>query len=361
MVAFLLLSGAIIWALFLALVVVKLFQLPAISLRLNGPSTLAYTQTAWHRLAGLFYTALLNLRLLPRDKVSSELLTAMRSIRLKDMQTLSHALQEVDRLPTIRTGLAALGLKTIFEVPARRVHRIASPYTHPLQHPPYYLPGVPARAFYDPAEFEWVRPLEEAFPIIKSELLDLLNRDGVGFKGYVSEYDQRVAGWNTFNFFFFGKKFEENCALCPQTTALLESLPRFEKDHIMFSALNPHARIPPHTGPMNGIIRAHLPLIVPEGCYIRVGDDERTWVEGKVMVFDDSFEHEVWNHSDHVRIVLFMNFWHPCFAAEEIPVLERFRAAYERGPVAMLHAQNQAAKRAHDLELKQTATGVPTS
>ena len=124
----------------------------------------------------------------------------------------------------------------------------------------------------------------------------------------------------------------------------------------MFSALNPHARIPPHTGPMNGIIRAHLPLLVPRGCYIRVGPDERTWEEGKLLVFDDSFEHEVWNHSDQVRIVLFLNFWHPCFDAAEIPVLERFRTAYEKSPLGRVHADNQAAERAHDLALKAAAT-----
>ena len=99
-------------------------------------------------------------------------------------------------------------------------------------------------------------------------------------------------------------------------------------------------------------VRGHLGLVVPPGCFIRVGPDERTWEEGKMMVFDDSFEHEVWNHSDFVRIVLFMNFWHPCFADREIPVLERFRAAYERGPLSRVHADNQAAKRAHDLEVR---------
>jgi aspartyl/asparaginyl beta-hydroxylase (cupin superfamily) len=117
----------------------------------------------------------------------------------------------------------------------------------------------------------------------------------------------------------------------------------------MFSALNPHKRITPHTGPMNGIIRAHLGLVVPKGAYIRVGKDERTWEEGKLLVFDDSFEHEVWNHSDYVRIVLFINFWHPCFKADEIPTLERFRRGYERAPLARVHERNQAEKRAHDL------------
>ena len=82
----------------------------------------------------------------------------------------------------------------------------------------------------------------------------------------------------------------------------------------------------------------------------------------KVLVFDDSYVHEVWNHSPHVRIVLFMNFWHPCFAAEEIPVLERFRAAYERSPLGRVHEDNQAAQRAHDVAMqairRATAAGT---
>ena len=188
-----------------------------------------------------------------------------------------------------------------------------------------------------------------AYPIIQAELQQVLAADGKGFKAYVSEHNQRLTGWNTFNLFFYGQKVEENCAQCPRTTAVLESLPRFERDHIMFSALNPHSHIPAHVGPINGIIRAHLGLVVPDGCFIKVGDQERTWEQGRLLLFDDSFRHEVWNHSDQVRIVLFMNFWHPCFLPEEIPVLDRYRRAYEETPFSRVHQDNQARERGHDL------------
>jgi aspartyl/asparaginyl beta-hydroxylase (cupin superfamily) len=239
----------------------------------------------------------------------------------------------------------------MFEMANKQADKTPTPYTHPMQYPPYLIPGVPARPFYEAPEFEWAQVLEREYPSIKKELVQVLGDRGAGFKGYMSEMNYQHQGWNTFNFFFYGKKFEENCERCPETTRILESLPRFERDHIMFSSLNPHTRIPPHTGPMNGILRGHLGMVVPPGCYIRVGPEERTWEEGKMLVFDDSFEHEVWNHSDFVRIVLFMNFWHPCFQDHEIPVLERFRTAYERGPLARVHAENQDAKRAHDLEV----------
>jgi aspartyl/asparaginyl beta-hydroxylase (cupin superfamily) len=343
-------TGAATCTLLFLCALLLLILSPPLRWVLCRPALLPFTQVLAYWCLGWTYTVLAALGVLPERVMSRKMIQAFRTARLRPMKELRDVQREVDRLPTIVKGKRALRLKSIFDPGVRRVRHVESEYTHPLQTPPYYLPGVPAKAFYDPGEFEWVAPLQAAFPTIRRELLQLLERDGEGFQKYMNESDQRMAGWNTFNFFFFGEKFEENCRLCPETTAVLESLPRFEKDHIMFSALNPHARIPPHTGPMNGIIRAHLPLIVPDGCYIKVGDDERTWEEGKVLIFDDSFVHQVWNHSDEVRIVLFLNFWHPCFSPEEIAVLERFRSAYEQAPPARVHAANQAQQGAHDLE-----------
>lgn len=347
--ALLFVTGATAWLLVATIVVLRVTARPRIRRILESRRLLPYTLFTRYRSAGFIAGTL---RALHLSNAPAEVIAAHRAITLDDMSHLRDVLSEMEQLPTIRTGMAALGLPSLFDVSTRNVRHIPSPYTHPMQYPPYLLPGVPARTFYDPREFEWADVLEQSFPIIRDELMQLLATKGAGFRGYMSEQQQRLAGWNTFNFFFYGKKNEENCALCPRTTAILESLPRFEKDHIMFSALNPHSRIPPHTGPMNGILRAHLGLVVPDGCFIRVGADERTWEEGKLLVFDDSFEHEVWNHSDQVRIVLFMNFWHPCFSMQEIAVLEKFRQAYERSPFSLVHAQNQAAKRAHDLETK---------
>jgi aspartyl/asparaginyl beta-hydroxylase (cupin superfamily) len=348
---FLMATGVAFWAAFALVVVLRTLARGRVRRLLERPALYPYTLWLRYRIGGL----LLASRLGRARRVAPEVGAAFRSARVDEFKKLRAILHEVDELPTVRRGLEALGLRSIFEVPSRRAHIIPSPYTHRLQYPAYYIPGVPARTFYDPAEFEWARPLREARSTIRAELDAILGGDGQGFKGYLSEAQQRLAGWNTYNLFFYGRKFEENCARCPQTTALLESLPRFERDHIMFSALNPHSRIPPHTGPMNGIIRAHLALVAPPGCFIRVGTDERAWEEGELLVFDDSFEHEVWNHSDQTRIVLFLNFWHPCFSREEVAVLERFRTAYERSPLGRVHADNQAVRGVHDLALAAIA------
>ena len=344
-------TGVVVWVWLAIALAVAFVNHGRVRRMMETRRWLPYSMFARYRFLGALGGFLAWLRV-PSAVRDREIIDAHRAISLGDTEQFRDILIEMDQLPTIKTGMKAVGLTSMFGMSTIAVHKRPSPYTHPMQYPPYLIPGVPARPFYEAAEFEWAQILEREYPVIKKELNQVLSDSGAGFKGYMSEANFRHQGWNTFNFFFYGKKFEENCERCPETTRILESLPRFEKDHIMFSSLNPHARIPRHTGPMNGILRGHLGLVVPPGSYIRVGPDERTWEEGKMLVFDDSFEHEVWNHSDFVRIVLFMNFWHPCFEDREIPVLERFRAAYERGPLARVHAGNQAAKRAHDMEVR---------
>ena len=343
-------TGVLAWAFVLLALAVAVLKRGPVQRVLGSKQLLPYSMFAHYRFLGALGGMLVKLGL-PSAVRDREIIEAHNAITLGDMEQLRDIYVEMDALPTIQTGKAALGLHSMFELANRPVHKIPSAYTHPMQYPPYMIPGVPARPFYEAAEFEWAQVLEREYPVIKKELTNILGESGAGFKGYMSEANFRHQGWNTFNFFFGGKKFEENCERCPETTRILESLPRFEKDHIMFSSLNPHTKIPRHTGPMNGILRGHLGMVVPQGCYIRVGPDERTWEEGKMLVFDDSFEHEVWNHSEFVRIVLFMNFWHPCFSDQEIRVLERFRAAYEQTPLSRVHKQNQDAKRAHDMEV----------
>lgn len=45
-------------------------------------------------------------------------------------------------------------------------------------------------------------------------------------------------------------------------------------------------------------------------CGIRIGDQVRAWEEGKCLVFDDAYEHEVWNRTEEERVLLLVDFWH---------------------------------------------------
>ena len=75
----------------------------------------------------------------------------------------------------------------------------------------------------------------------------------------------------------------------------------------------------PHCGPTNARLTAHLGLVVPKGLTIRAAEETRGWEEGKCLVFDDSFEHEVKHEGDSERIVLMINFFHPDVPEKEWP------------------------------------------
>ena len=85
----------------------------------------------------------------------------------------------------------------------------------------------------------------------------------------------------------------------------------------MFSLLAPHTHIPAHVGVSNARLVCHLPLVIPDGCWFRVGAETRTWSPGEALVFDDTIEHEAMNDSDSLRVVFIFDVWHPDLTAVE--------------------------------------------
>ena len=120
--------------------------------------------------------------------------------------------------------------------------------------------------------------------------------------------------WGQFTLFARGKKDDKSCKLTPNTCALIEAFPDAsgcKRGQVKFSVMQPGTYVWPHTGPTNCRLRLHLGLEIPEGVAIRVATETRTWEEGKFLVFDDSFEHEVWHNGTRSRLVLIMDVWHP--------------------------------------------------
>jgi aspartyl/asparaginyl beta-hydroxylase (cupin superfamily) len=85
----------------------------------------------------------------------------------------------------------------------------------------------------------------------------------------------------------------------------------------MFSLLAPQTRIPAHVGISNTRLVCHLPLVVPQGCWFRVGAETRFWKRGEAFVFDDTIEHEALNPSDQLRVVFIFDVWHPDLSPTE--------------------------------------------
>jgi beta-hydroxylase len=164
--------------------------------------------------------------------------------------------------------------------------------------------------------FDWVAEIDSHWLEIREEAQRLLvDHDALPNFQDISSDQAEITNddrWKTLFLYGYGFKTELGTELCPRTTRLVEAVPGMVT--AMFSILSPGKHIPAHRGPYKGLLRHHLGLIVPtdqEACRIRVGDEIRHWEEGRSMVFDDTFEHEVWNDTDELRAVLFLDVMRP--------------------------------------------------
>jgi aspartate beta-hydroxylase len=200
-----------------------------------------------------------------------------------------------------------------------------------LQQPSqYYFPELPQIQFYDRKLFPWMSELEAATDTIVSELQGIMS-DEAAFHPYVESDgnrprrdDDRMTDnrdWTAFYLWKYGEIVEKNAARCPETMRALESVPhcRIAKrtPSVLFSRLRPGAKIPPHNGFINTRLICHLPLIIPEGCGFRVGNDVREWKKGHIWAFDDTIEHEAWNNSSEMRVIMIFEIWRPELSDEE--------------------------------------------
>ena len=84
--------------------------------------------------------------------------------------------------------------------------------------------------------------------------------------------------------------------------------------NIGFNLLEPGAKIKPHFGDTNAIVRCHLGLIIPEeneNCAIKVNGETKNWQQNKVIGFTDAYEHEAWNQTNSRRIILLFDILKP--------------------------------------------------
>lgn len=198
----------------------------------------------------------------------------------------------------------------------------------PLQRPLEFYPGLDTRESHDRERFPWVAELEEAFPVIQAEFARLAET-GSGFSP-VFRTQTSTGEWAASYLWAFGKKVEDTCRLCPETTRILSSIPGVaEFGTTMYSGLAPHTHIAPHYGYSNAKLRCQLPLRVPGRCRLKVGEHEIEQREGRCIVFDDSFLHSAWNDSDEPRFVLVFDFFHPDLTPEEVRYLAHLASERE--------------------------------
>jgi aspartate beta-hydroxylase len=201
-------------------------------------------------------------------------------------------------------------------------------HSHPKQ---VLFPYLPEIEFFRREEFPWLDVLEASTEEIAAEALAALAGDRAGFKPYVdfppgTPIDEwaplnHSLDWSVYPLWHDGELNANHVQKCPRTAAVLAELPLCDIPHFapgaFFSVLKPRTKLPPHMGTTNTRSIVHLPLMIPAGCGFRVGADVRTWKTGQAWVFDDSIEHEAWNDSDEIRIILIFDIWNPLLSAAE--------------------------------------------
>ncbi|XP_054548209.1 aspartyl/asparaginyl beta-hydroxylase isoform X4 [Talpa occidentalis] len=181
----------------------------------------------------------------------------------------------------------------------------------------YNVQGLKAQPWWTPKETgytELVKSLERNWKLIRDEGLAVMDKA----QGLFLPEDENLrekGDWSQFTLWQQGRKNENACKRAPKTCSLLDKFPETtgcRRGQIKYSVMHPGTHVWPHTGPTNCRLRMHLGLVIPkEGCKIRCANETKTWEEGKVLIFDDSFEHEVWQEATSFRLIFIVDVWHP--------------------------------------------------
>ncbi|XP_069368383.1 aspartyl/asparaginyl beta-hydroxylase isoform X14 [Paralichthys olivaceus] len=199
-----------------------------------------------------------------------------------------------------------------YELGHRRGH-FASVWQRSL----YNVNGLKAQPWWTPTETGYtdlVKTLERNWRTIRDEALAVMDQNTGLF--VPEEENLREKGeWGQYTLWQQGRKDGNSCQGVQKTCSLLERYTEAtgcKRGQIKFSVMQPGTHVWPHTGPTNCRLRMHLGLVIPKhGCRIRCTNQTREWEEGKVLIFDDSFEHEVWQDADSYRLIFIVDVWHP--------------------------------------------------
>jgi len=119
--------------------------------------------------------------------------------------------------------------------------------------------------------------------------------------------------WRVFIMKAYGIDVPNNLQRAPFTASLLAQTP--EALSAIFAFLAPGKHIPAHRGPFRAILRFHLMLSMPldddgvPACELNIDGVPHHLADGESLLWDDTYTHEVWNRSEHVRIALLLDVW----------------------------------------------------
>lgn len=178
---------------------------------------------------------------------------------------------------------------------------------------------IPDSAIVDKNFFEWVPLLEQHWEMIRAEATKI-RAGSIPSLGDISFDHGRIAAdrrWRAFFLRGYGYRLESNCARAPITASLIDKIPGLVTANI--SVMEAGGHIPRHWGMTKGLLTYHLALKVPQDrmkCRMTLEEGDTThvlaWKDGESFIFDDMFNHEVWNDTNEERYILLIQIKRPC-------------------------------------------------
>ena len=170
-------------------------------------------------------------------------------------------------------------------------------------------------SFYNPKNITSLKSIEENWKEISEEIQDYLYENKKKLTPYFDpNLVNKRKSWKITTFKAWSWNNYNNINSCAKTFEILSRLPNLLSASI--SVLEPGATIKPHRGDTNAIIRCHLPIQIPKKlplCGIKVKYEERSWINGKLLAFNDAAWHTAWNQSKERRIILIFDIIRPEF------------------------------------------------
>jgi beta-hydroxylase len=178
---------------------------------------------------------------------------------------------------------------------------------------------IPDSAIEDKSAFDWIPKLEARWEDIRDEAVRI-RAEEIPSLGEISFDHGRIAAdrrWRAFFYKGYGYRMESNARRAPITAEMLEQVPGLVTAN--FSVLEAGGHIPRHWGMTKGMLTYHLAQNSPADrakCRMTLEEGEAThvlhWDEGHSFVFDDMFNHEVWNETDEDRFILLIQIKRHC-------------------------------------------------
>ena len=220
-------------------------------------------------------------------------------------------------------------MKRVAECLAMYLGQIPTIYADPRQKPGFlYFPGLPVAPVFDRKNLVFAEWYEAQANAIREEMLAIVSESTQiqPFHYQLTEAQRssltQGGSWDAYFFYRDGERFSAHHDACPATSAVLAKLPldhvRKHGPEVCFSLMRPSAHILPHRGVTNTRAVLHLGLAIPEHCALNLVEVGAVkWREGGCFAFDDTYEHEAWNHSDTTRVILLGDIWNPYLTEAE--------------------------------------------